>query len=185
MVFAAFPAMAKYEPWPPQKWPPFSWPDAYTVTAHESSMSKGGAPETSVYRRDDDHARIDIGGPLNTREVQIFWMEEHRKISYQPGGPVQESALPENWRMTQFYPDGDQWEALGVDPLNGKKSLKYKIWRNPQEAEKLGLAPHALFWLSTDHKTPLRLIDGDRRVDFTDYAEGAQDEALFEAPAAK
>lgn len=178
----ALPALAKYEPWPPQKWPPFEWPEAFSVTTSETSVSKGGQPVTNLYRRDDELVRIDVGGARAPSEVQIFDTGAHKQYRFIPGGGVQEAPLPEDWRLATFYPEGAQWEALGIDPFNGKKSLKYKVWRKPEEVAG-GQPPFVFFWLSTNHKTPLRMIDGDRRIDFLDYAEGPpEDDSVFETP---
>ena len=180
----AFPALAKYEPWPPQKWPPFQWPETFSVTTSESREGQRGAPVTNSYYRDDELARIDVGGSRAPSEVQVYDMDARLLQRFVPGGAVQQSAMPEGWALPQFFPEG-QWEALGIDPFNGKKSLKYKIWRDAAEVERTGRPAFAMFWLTPDHKTPLRLIDGERRIDFLDYSNEAPDEALFELPGAQ
>ncbi len=162
---------------------PFVWPESYAITLTETSKSKHTKPFVNMMAVDGMKTRNDITLPPENARVEIFRMEERRRIVIKPNGEIQQSQLPDDWPMrSTIFPPSNNWELLGNDEVSGQSALKYKVNRDDEQmhASAIAPAPYAVVWFSADNKMPLLMVDGDRVVEFSNYVPGPQNSGLFE-----
>jgi hypothetical protein len=143
----------------------------------------------------------------DTSVVEIFRLDLHKRYGIHADGTVKEVDLPADWNQSYIFPRTGSWEALGNDIVDGIPARKYKITRAPEHRvvqlppserdpkhapiklpaelynkKYMTLPPYVTVWLTTDNKTPLRMENGEERIDFLNYYAGPIDPVWFEVP---
>lgn len=160
--------------------PPFSWPDSYMVTIENSSKTKSGFTFFNAFRRDGLKFRNQFSRPDSSVEIEIFRLDEHKRLTITSDGTISETQLPAKWPISNIFPKSQKWESLGSDYVYGQKALKYKVYRDSGSPKPPAMPPYVTVWLSADKNIPLRMEDGDTVLSFMNYSAGPQDPQFFE-----
>jgi hypothetical protein len=160
-IFFSTPVLAQGEP-------AFIWPDSYSFTSKTSSKTGEFEPFINVYYKDKLKARNQT-----KTGVEIFRVDLKKKYSIDKAGKVTESALPDDWSLSAFFPPNSEWKFVNMYTSGKYNMNKYQLIRGAEVVD---------VWLSSDDSIPVGIETKDTTIEFFSYSTKSSDPKLFEPP---
>lgn len=154
---------------------PFQWPESYSVTITERSQFDPDLSFVSTFRTNGKYSRTE-NAKFGTSVVRP---DQGKEFAIQPDGSATvRRELPSGVSATDlvrsyFYPKDGTWQKIGDDIVNGRRAVRYRVDDKYRSA---------LFWVSSDQRTPVRYEEGNAVVEFFNYSAGPLDSSLFDVP---